>query len=194
MELEKLARQENRLSERISSLGGSLDNMSVLEQSDNVYALEDSNGKNGGTYYDSNTGNINLSFDGSTSEFVHEMTHGYQFETGSLVLYKDGTGSADLFDEVAGYKAQFAYDPGNFNFVKRNASIFENNSMQDMSEITTNWVRSMPSGLYSNHPNTQITLSTFREALLKTYPKVNFPPNYSFMTNQNVALPKRFSK
>ncbi|THV62040.1 RHS repeat domain-containing protein, partial [Chryseobacterium candidae] len=190
----KLARQENRLSEKISSLGGSLDNMGVLEESDNVYALENSNGENGKTYYDSNTGNINLSFDGSTSEFVHEMTHGYQFETGSLVLYKDGYSAGTLNNETGSYKAQFAYDPTNFNFVKRNTSVFENNRIQDMSEITNNWVRTMPSGLYSNHPNTQVTLSTTREALLKAFPKGNLPQNYSIMNDPSVVIPKRFSK
>ncbi|WP_081874022.1 RHS repeat-associated core domain-containing protein [Chryseobacterium sp. JM1] len=190
----KLARQENRLSERISSLGGSLDNMSVLEQSDNVYALEDSNGKNGGTYYDSNTGNINLSFDGSTSEFVHEMTHGYQFETGSLVLYNSGYSAGDLHDEVGAYKAQFAYDPDNHNFIKTNVSAFENNKIQSMSDITTSWVRNIKSGIYSSHPNTQVTLSTSREALLKMYPKANLPQNYSIMKDLNVVIPKRFSK
>ncbi|PIF45458.1 RHS repeat-associated protein [Chryseobacterium sp. 52] len=190
----KLSRQENRLSERILSLGGSLDNMGVLEQSDNVYALENSNGKDGITHYDSNTGNINLSFDGSTGEFIHEMTHGYQFETGSLVLYNSGYSADDLHDEVGAYQAQFAYDPNNHNFIKTNVSAWDSNKIQSTSEITTSWVGNMRSGIYSSHPNTQVTLSTSREALLKIYPKANLPQNYSIMKDPNVVIPKRFSK
>jgi hypothetical protein len=168
--------------------------MGILEQSDNVYALENSNGKDGITYYDSTTGNINLSFDGTTGEFVHEMTHGYQFETGSLILYNSGYSAGDLHDEVGAYRAQFAYDPNNHNFIKTNVSAWDSNKIQNMSEISTSWVGNMRSGIYSKHPNTQVTLSTSREALLKMYPKANLPENYSIMKDPNVTIPKRFSK
>ena len=49
-------------------------------------------------------------------DFVHEVTHAGQFETGDIAFNAEtgGTLAQDIYDEIAAYQAQFAYDPGQY--------------------------------------------------------------------------------
>ena len=96
--------------DRLNNVNQSLSNMSTLESSDQMYGLNKMSGTEGITTYDNNNDQVRYVND---SNFVHEMTHGYQFETGDIGFFEDGGGSAgqDLDDELAAYKAQAAFDP-----------------------------------------------------------------------------------
>lgn len=124
---------------------------------------------------DSKTGNIVFNF-GSTANFVHETTHGGQFENGELAFDKiSGNSQAqDVFDEVAAYSAQFAYDP---NSISRVTSSSIANSFD---AITPAWVQGIinprngeknyaPGGR-ANTGITPVNINTNRDGLIKAYP------------------------
>jgi hypothetical protein len=109
---DKLAKKIGDKQERLNSLNGTLSNLSTLENSTQVYELKSGAGEEGGMTYDPKTGNVVFSFEG-TANFVHETTHGGQFERGEIAFNKNTgrTLAQDLYDEVAAYQAQFAYSP-----------------------------------------------------------------------------------
>jgi hypothetical protein len=102
--------------DRIKSLNGTLNNMSTLENSNQVYSLQSVNGNAGQLRLDIATGNIVIEYF-STANFVHEVTHGAQFESGNIGFGFDPKTqntwavANDLWDEVAAYQAQFNYSP-----------------------------------------------------------------------------------
>ncbi len=171
---EKLAGKVGNLNERISGLNGSLTNLGVLEASTQNYSLKTGAGEEGGTTYDPKTGNIVFSF-GSTSNFVHETTHGGQFETGDFAFNKT-TGMSlgqDVHDEVAAYKAQFAYDPSSVS------GLTSSSSAKSFGAITTSWVQGITKSdgdkLYApggsaNTGVAPVNINTARDGLIKAYP------------------------
>src|SRR5207249_1823210 len=101
---EKLASKVGDLKERVSSLNGTLTNLGTLEKSTQVYELKTGVKEEGGTTYDTKTGHVVFSF-GTTANFIHETTHGGQFESGDFA-FSTTTGmplGQDVFDEVAAY-------------------------------------------------------------------------------------------
>ena len=114
---------------RIASLNSTLDDMKVMENSETVYSINKVNGT-GFLRYDSSTGNMILDYNG-TANFVHEITHGGQFERGEIGYTITGGAIAnDIWDEVAAYKAQSAFDP-------------QSTGGRNIDQITPKWVRAL---------------------------------------------------
>ncbi len=186
----KLNRKTKKLKGRISSLSSSLDKMTELENSEDTYSLQKRGADENGTVkYNSTSKAVDIHTDGSTSEFIHELDHAYQIESGNAIAYMSGYGAWDLGDEVEAYKSQFAYDPDNPNFVDRRRSAFDKFRA---SYITKNWVKFLNSGLYSGHSSTSTSLFTTREELLELFPNATLPENYSIINDPNVHVPSRF--
>lgn len=75
-------------------------------------------GEVGGVQYDISSSLVNISYiPGSTENFIHEVTHAGQFETGDIAFSPESgkTLAQDIYDEVAAYKAQEYYSGGNYN-------------------------------------------------------------------------------
>lgn len=122
--------------ERLSTLKNTIKTMDKLEQSSQMYGL--SLVKNGESYlsFDIEKEIIMINFD-MTATFVHEVTHAGQFESGELG-FKRQTGEPlayDTYDEVAAYKAQYAYDPWSVVELKSTTTV---NSMSDICNL---WVQ-----------------------------------------------------
>ncbi len=171
---EKLASKTGDLKERVSSLNGSLTNLGNLEKSSQVYELKTGAKEEGGTTYDSKTGNVVFSF-GNTANFVHETTHGGQFESGDIA-FNSTTGQIlgqDVFDEVASYQAQYAYDPSSVS------GLTSSSVANSFSTITPAWVQGItlstgdklyaPGGT-ANTGITPVNINTNRAGLIAAYP------------------------
>jgi RHS repeat-associated protein len=180
---EKLAGKVGNLSERVSSLNGSLSTLSTLESSKQVYSLSASSGEVGGTALDPSTGNIQISYSG-TSNFVHEATHAGQFESGDIAFDKKSgmTYGHDLGDEISAYKAQFAYDPTSISGLRSTSS------PNSFGGINSSWVQGISTSTgsqpYTQHGLIPVNMSTTRDALIQAYPQAasglkNMPSNYS---------------
>jgi len=171
---EKLAGEIGDLNERISGLNGSLTNLGVLEGSTQNYSLKTGAGEEGGTTYDPKTGNIVFSFS-NTANFVHETTHGGQFETGDFA-FDNKTGmpyGQDVYDEVASYKAQYSYDPSSVS------GLTSSSKANSFGSITTGWVQGITKSdgdrLYApggsaNTGITPVNVNTNRDGLIAGYP------------------------
>ncbi|MFT3995751.1 MAG: RHS repeat-associated core domain-containing protein, partial [Dysgonamonadaceae bacterium] len=117
---------------RIRSLNSTLNNMSTLEASNQVYSLQSVDGDAGQLRLDPTTGNIVIEYY-STANFVHEVTHGAQFESRDIG-FSTQTGMVvanDLWDEVAAYTAQFNYNTSSIRGVS------------NADQITSQWVRNI---------------------------------------------------
>lgn len=165
---EKLAKKQGNLNNRVSSLNASIDNFSVLENSSQVYSLKTGADEIGTTSYNPKTGNIDISF-GTTSNFIHETTHATQFESGDLAFdATTGLGiGIDLADEVAAYKAQFAYSPSSVSSLKSTTTA------NSFNAITTSWVQGITTSTgvkpYLNHGLFPININSTKNNLMKAY-------------------------
>ncbi len=189
---DKLAKKQGNLGERISSLNTSLETMGTLEASDQVYSLSRAaEGSNGGLTLDPKTNVINISF-GNTANFVHETTHAGQFETGDVAFNKQSGVSLaqDVFDEVAAYKAQFAYSPSSVS------GLTSTSVANSFGSITASWVQGLGGGsLYVplGHPNyipgvsantgvSPLNINSTKSDFIKAYPNAaimkSLPTNY----------------
>ena len=118
--------------------------MGALEASDQVYSLSSTaEGENGGVTLNTSTNVIDIK-SGSTSNFVHEMTHAGQFEAGDMA-FDSKTGNTlaqDIYDEVSAYKAQFAYNPSSVSGLtstvgmRKALTVYEAHQMLTKAEIT----------------------------------------------------------
>ena len=170
---EKLANKTGNLTERVASLDGTLSTLGTLESSEQVYSLSQAApGDNGGVTLNTETNAINISF-GTTSNFVHEATHAGQFETGDIA-FDSNTGAtlaADIQDEVAGYKAQFAYDPSSVSGLTSTAGV-----ANSFSGITSQWVQGLAGGtLYvpggtANTGVSPLNINSTRSDFIKAFP------------------------
>ena len=172
---EKLGQKMGNVNERISSLNGTLGTMTELENSAQTYSLKpgDTSGA-GGITYDAKTGNVVLAYNG-TANFVHEVTHGGQFEAGHSA-FSSTTGKSygqDLVDEVGAYKAQFAYSPSSVSGLKSSISA------RSFNDITTGWVKNIVgsdgSKIYApggsaNTGQAQIHVNSTRADFMRAYP------------------------
>ncbi len=129
---EKLSKKIGNRSERVSSLNSSLGLMGVLENSTQVYALAHISDE-GGLTHDPATNIISINFEG-TYNFVHELTHAGQFEAGDIAFSGGETAFQDVYDEIAAYKAQFAYSPSSVS------SLISVSTANSFEAITPNWI------------------------------------------------------
>ncbi|WP_353050449.1 RHS repeat-associated core domain-containing protein [Chryseobacterium sp. ISL-6] len=162
------------LSDKVQSLSTTLNNMDTLEQSTQVYSLNNIGSTGiGGTTYDPNTGNIVIAF-GTDSNFVHEMTHGAQFESGDIAF--DGTTGAvvaqDIGDEVSAYKAQYFYDASSVSGLPSTSGT----TVSSATDITSGWVQGLDGGtLYnpggrSNTAAAPVNINSTKTDLINAYP------------------------
>ncbi|HEX8575494.1 MAG TPA: hypothetical protein VF677_04290, partial [Flavobacterium sp.] len=142
-------------------------NFGVLEASTQAYSLNSSAAQNE-VSYDASTGNIVISYTG-TALFTHETTHAGQFETGDVAFNSSNgaTLAQDVHDEVAGYRAQWAYDPSSVG------------GFTSVNQISPSWVQGIadPSGNQPYRPggtaNTGIApvnVNSTRDDLIRAYP------------------------
>ena len=174
---EKLARKIGNKAERLASLNSSIETMGTLEGSKQVYSLSHTkSGENGGVTLNTSTNVIDIKF-GSTANFVHEMTHAGQFESGDIAFSNEGnTLLQDVYDEAAAYKAQFGFSPSSVTAIS-------STSVADaFGAITPTWVQGIvdPSGsmLYAagGSANTgliPVNINSTKENLIKAYPWIN---------------------
>ena len=120
--------QKNK--DRIISLLKTLGDMKTLENSTDIYSLSAVNGYAGELRYDISTGKIIIEYT-NTSNFVHEVTHGVQYERGEIGFHTQTGNSVaqDLWDEVGAYRAQYSYDPSSISTVSK------------VGDITAKWVQ-----------------------------------------------------
>ena len=119
---------------RIASLNNTLKGMGLLEESTDTYSLNKISGEEGGISLDGSK--IVISY-GSTSNFVHELTHGVQYENGDVGFWGNKAIGQDLFDEVDAYKAQYNFDPSSVSDLNSSSYI------QNENDITTSWVQNI---------------------------------------------------
>ena len=132
----KLDRKLGDVESRISSLTGTINTFAEVELSQQGYSLSSITGEVGDTRFDPSSGNIVIEF-GTTSNFVHEVTHAGQFESGDIG-FSSASGATylqDVGDEVGAYSAQYSYDP---NSVK---GLQSSSAVTGLSSINSGWVQ-----------------------------------------------------
>ena len=169
----------SNLGERISSINSTLRTMRQLESSSQVYALGGLNENGlGGLKYDHSTSVITIQYRGMAN-FIHEVIHGGQFETGDMAFAIKGnyTLAQDVYDEISAYKAQYAYDPASV------VGLPSNSSIHTSADISARWVQeivykgeniytpagSARTGLYS------VNINSAKADVMQAYPGVSFP-------------------
>jgi RHS repeat-associated protein len=194
---EKIAGKIGNMQDRINSLNGTISTLGTLESSTQVYSLSNlGTSANGGVTYDTTTGNIVVAY-GSTGNFVHEATHAGQFESGDIG-FSTNTGKVigqDIQDEVAGYKAQFAYDPSSVSGLVSTSGVTANS----FSNVTSGWVQGLGGGTLYNpggSANTGISpvnMNSTKSDLIKAYlhqatTLQSLPNNFVLKTDPSVHL------
>lgn len=174
-ELNKLKTRIDGLQVRVDGLQNILDQMLTLETSTQTYVLQNIDSTQVGTIkYDSATGNI-IIVSGNTANFIHELTHAIQFEKGDLA-FNTRTGASllqDIFDEVAGYKNQFFYDPEsitglNSNSIANTVDLITADWVQHIQDSTGNLLYA-PGGS-SNTGISNININSTKVDFLNAYP------------------------
>jgi hypothetical protein len=163
----------NGLTDRVTSLTGTLTNLTNLENSSQMYGLNSTPGQTGSTTLNTSTHTIVFSF-GNTANFVHETTHGGQFESGEIAFRSDGRPiGEDVQNEVSAYKAQFAFDP------KSVSGLTSSSVANSFGSITTTWVQGLTTsggdrpyaqGGTFNTGISPVNINSTREDLIRAYP------------------------
>ena len=144
----KLAKKLGDRLWRMESLNGSLSAMDVLEQSTQGYALKAISADKAGNVV-LNVANRLINYNG-VANFVHEMTHAWQFEVGAIAFHNSSGNPVfqDVYDEIAAYQAQFAYSPNSVTMLSPDKFISSAN------EITVPWLIRIPlNGKYIYSPD-----------------------------------------
>jgi hypothetical protein len=168
---EKIHHEILSLKARMASLDKVLDLVNALEKSDVEYILKPSSKAEGSTAYDTHRKCIVLTV-GSTANFIHEITHGGQYEVGEIIFDSllDKSYLQDLYDETEAYKAQFAYDPSSVSELKSSSV------PRSMDDITPQWVENLqsPEGekTYSNHSKIRVNIHSGKAVLMIAYPNL----------------------
>ena len=182
-----LSKKFLELAHRISSLKTTQCNLELLEMSSQVYSVvfikADNAGRanEGGTLYSTDKHEIVFSI-GDVANFVHETTHGGQYERDEFA-FDSTTGYSlcnDLYDEMEAYKAQFAFNPKYFNGYISNFS-----KAHSFETITTSWVRGLwnsdsdrdtvysPGSPHSAHIGiVSINVNSVRALVMDAYPEI----------------------
>lgn len=149
------------LKERLSSISGTLSTMKVLEDSKHTYSLSHANESIGEVTY--KNGQIDISYiAGSVPNFVHELTHAGQFESGDIGFNRT-TGAVyalDIFDEVAAYRSQEYYSGNKVSHI--NADYVAGMTDKDGNRIYT-------LGGYSNTASVPVSVNTPYDEVAKAY-------------------------
>jgi RHS repeat-associated protein len=124
----------------------SLRNSSTTYFVNSAYVPNAANGDpDGYTGWDAanNRVDINISTSYGENGLAHELTHGAQFDRGQLDFAGTAPGLLyDIFDEVAAYRAEYAYSGSGFQ------------------QVNSEWVRNFGGGIYSHLPDIQLTTQT----------------------------------
>ena len=192
---EKLAGKIGNKAERLASLNSSIGTMGTLEGSTQVYSLSHTGyGENGGVTLNTSTNVIDIKF-GSTANFVHEMTHAGQFETGDVAFSNTGMSLLqDIYDETAAYKAQFGYSPSSVS------GLTSTSVADSFGAITPAWVQGLKDatgstpyavGGSANTGLIPVNINSTRDALIQAYPWNaaafrGLPANYNIRTLQGI--------
>ncbi len=194
---ERLSNKIGDRRNRINSLNASLNTMGVLKNSSQVYGLSQiPNGAIGGVTLNTTTNVIVIKYSG-TANFVHEITHAGQFETGDLA-FVNTTGETfcqDIYDEVAAYRAQFAYNPLSMSGLNPNVGVYSFN------DINTSWVQGVQhEGMLLYAPNVganntgiiPVNINSTGNILNSAYPslKLNLPNTYTLKLNPSTYYKK----
>ena len=102
----------NLLNEQIGVIKQILATMKTIEKSTQGYFLSSAKENMGGVTLDVQQSLINISYvKGSVENFVHEVTHAGQFETGDIAFHPQtgNTLAQDIYDELRAYQAQICY-------------------------------------------------------------------------------------
>ncbi|HMS29842.1 MAG TPA: hypothetical protein PKD32_08325 [Saprospiraceae bacterium] len=165
---EKLAGKIGDKQERVNSLNSTISTFKTLEGSSQGYSLKTGAGEVGGTYYDNASGNVVIDFS-NTANFVHEVTHAGQFESGNLAFDPNtpqGSYAQDLFDEVSAYKAELAYSGSSVGGALERATT--------SSAITADFVKRIATTTgalpYVNHGVIPVNINSSKADLLRAYP------------------------
>ena len=180
-QLERLTQKgakQNRidnLQERVTGMRSNMETMNTIESSSQIYSLKTiAPTETGGITFDPESEVITLNY-ANSANFVHELIHAGQFETGDIGFYLE-TGkpvAQDVYDEIAAYKAQYAFDPYSVSGLVSGSMI---NSMVD---ITVPWLQSIPDaqgkliyseGGLSKTSVTPLNINSPKANVLKVYP------------------------
>ena len=182
-----------KLGDRVSrreSLNGSLAAMGVLEQSTQGYSLSKIGINSiGSVLYNPQSGFIGINYN-SAANFVHEMTHAWQFEVGAIVFgLKNGLPRLqDVSDEVAAYKAQYAYSPYSV------AGLVPAQYLNSADEITPSWLAKIVyngDAIYSNEANYGkfgVGIYSTPAQINAAFPKAHLPASYNPFYDPHILI------
>ncbi|WP_240049538.1 hypothetical protein [Mucilaginibacter psychrotolerans] len=175
------------IQQQVTSLDGTLSNLTNLENSTQVYALRGGVTEVGGTTLNPQNHIITFAF-GTTANFIHETTHGGQFEAGEIAFNSRGAiVGQDVNDEISAYQRQFAYDPSSVSGL-RSSSV-----ANTLGAINATWVQGITTstgdriyapGGTANTGISPVNINSDRAALMRAYPNI---------ANQLQSLPANFT-
>ena len=197
----RIGRHERRLKDSIRKniLKNVLENLDSLQNSIQKYAIRHVSEPPGGTTYDIVHDVIIFNIQrNNTANFIHETTHGGQYEKGEIV-YRDyrtrglpdtcgGVGD-DFDDEIAAYRAQYAFDPHSVSDLPNKLD----KHPQHLSEIDKPWLISVedtnqhpPVSIYVPNRKDGVTerhvnIFSTRRDMIDAYPEADstqYPENY----------------
>jgi hypothetical protein len=188
---EKVQQEVNSLKARVAQLDKVVELINSLEKSDEQYILKTSDKPEGSTSWDTKRKCIVLTV-GSTANFIHEITHGGQYETGEIIFdaLQEKSYLQDLYDETDAYKAQYAYDPASITALKSNTVA------RTMEDITPQWVANLQSKegekIYREHGLIRVNINSPKATLLMAYPQCEdqfktWADNYTMKEVPNVV-------
>jgi RHS repeat-associated protein len=151
----------NNSNERLEYLTKSLETMNILEASNQRYNLSFTEDDFGEVKYLKEKNSIELVVGNSTSNFIHELTHAGQYESGDLAFLPNGaTILQDVEDEINAYKAQFAYDSEALSLFSTNPKTFK--------DIDINFLDGLGYG-NNNLGRSSISINSNKFDLLRAY-------------------------
>jgi hypothetical protein len=188
---EKAQQEINNLKARVTWLDNVIELINSLEKSDEQYILKTSDKPEGSTSWDTKRKCVVLTV-GSTANFIHEITHGGQYETGEIIFdaLLEKSYLQDLHDETDAYKAQYAYDPASITGLKSNTVA------RSMEDITPQWVANLQSKegekTYRDHGLIRVNINSSKATLLMAYPQLEnqfktWADNYTMKEVPNVV-------
>jgi hypothetical protein len=165
----------NYLAQKGSLLKGTLDGMSKMEDHNNsqVYSLDNGKCITCVLRMDDNGTVVIPTNGGSTETFVHEVTHGIQFENNALAFIKGTTSSITSFsNEVDAYKSQAAYAGfGGLNGINPNVP-----NVSSFSQINNTFISGIQSSgikVYNNLAQTPINPGLKGSDIVKAFPSMS---------------------
>ena len=192
---EKVLNEIAGLKARVTTLDKVIHLINMLEKSDVEYVLRPSGKAEGSTAYDTRKKCIVLTV-GSTANFIHEITHGGQYEAGEILFDSllDKSYLQDLYDETEAYIAQFSYDPASI------AALRSSSVARAIEHITPQWVADLQSQegerTYREHSRIRVNIHSGKATLLLAYPQLEsqfkgWADNWTMKDVPNVVYKKQ---